>query len=282
MRIRRYLAWCLMLGAGLLPQPAPAQNDALIARGRYLGESIVACGNCHTPKGPQGEPPGMQLAGGFVIEIPGAFRAVVPNITPDPETGIGRWTDAQIAAAIRDGRRPDGSIIGPPMPIELYRQIADGDLAALVAWLRSVPPVRNTVGRSTYAIPLPPDYGQPVASVPPPADTPVARGAYLAGPLGHCTECHTPVAANGQRDWARLGAGGMPIPGPMGPVVPRNITPSHLGTWTDAQIGRAITQGISADRRPLSPPMAFPYYARMTPRDLGDIIAFIRSLAPQD
>ena len=265
----------------LAPAVAPAQEDPRLARGRYLGETIAACGNCHTPKGPQGELPGMTLAGGFVIEIPGAFRAVVPNVTPDPETGIGRWSDADIAAAIREGRRPDGTIIGPPMPIELYRRISDEDLAALVAWLRSVPAVRNAVGRSSYAAPLPPSYGPPVGHVAPPADDPVARGAYLAGPLGHCTECHTPMLADGQRDWARTGAGGVPIPGPMGPVVPRNITPAAIGGWTDAQVARAVTQGISADGRPLSPPMAFPYYARMRPADLADIIAYLRSLKPQ-
>ena len=67
------------------------------------------------------------------------LRAVAPNITPDLETGIGRWTDAQIATAIREGRRPDGSIIGPPMPIALYRGLSDRDLTAMVVYLRTVP-----------------------------------------------------------------------------------------------------------------------------------------------
>lgn len=286
-------AWFGRLGraavlAATMAAPAMAQQaatpESLRARGAYLAEGIAACGNCHTPKGQQGELPGMTLAGGFVIDIPGTFRAVVPNITPDPETGIGRWTDAEIARAIREGRRPDGSVIGPPMPIELYRRIGDEDLAALVAYVRSVPAVRNRVERSTYAIPLPPDYGPPVGRVQgPPADDPVARGAYLAGPLGHCSECHTPMTGGQgmQRDWSRTGAGGVPIPSPFGMVVPRNITPASLRDWTDAEIGRAITQGISRDGRRLMPPMAFPYYARISPGDLADIIAWIRSLPPQ-
>ena len=124
---------------------------------------------------------------------------MVPNITPDPETGIGRWTDAEVALAIREGRRPDGSIIGPPMPIELYRGIADRDLAAMVAYVRSVPAVRNAVGKSRFDIPLPPTYGPPVGEVAAPADNPVARGAYLAGPVGHCIECHTPMGPDGRR-----------------------------------------------------------------------------------
>jgi mono/diheme cytochrome c family protein len=266
-------------------QPPPS---ALVERGRYLVEGIAGCGNCHTPKGPNGELPGMALAGGQVFdERP--FRAVAPNITPDPETGIGRWTDAQIALAVREGRRPDGSIIGPPMPIELYRGISDRDLAAIVAYLRTVRPVRNAVERSVYRIPLPTSYGPPVANIAdPPEGDPVARGRYLAGPMGHCIECHTPMAEGrpGQRDWAaRTGAGGQSFDGPWGTSVAANITPSRtrgIGGWTDAQIIRAVTQGVSADGRRLFPPMGFAYYARMNERDLRDLVAYLRSLPAVD
>lgn len=200
----------------LMACPAMAQTADRLARGRYLVESIAGCGNCHTPKGPNGDLPGMALAGGQVFDEQ-PFRAVASNITPDPETGIGRWTDAQIARAIREGVRPDGRIIGPPMPFELYRGISDDDLAAMVAYLRSVPAVRNAVPASEYRIPLPPAYGPPVASVPnPPANDRLARGAYLAGPLGHCVECHTPMTPAGQRDWARTGAGGAALQRPLG------------------------------------------------------------------
>ncbi|MBR0673872.1 cytochrome c [Neoroseomonas soli] len=265
----------------LLPAlPAAAQSDP-VARGRYLVEAIGGCGNCHTPKGPQGDLPGMSLAGGFVFDEP-PFRAVASNITPDPETGIGRWTDAQLARAIREGIRPDGSLIGPPMPFELYRGISDSDVAAMVAYLRTVAPVRNAVARSEYRIPLPPAYGPPVTNVPnPPADDQLARGAYLAGPLGHCTECHTPMLEDGRRDWSRRGAGGQQFPGPWGVSVARNITPDRrngIGAWTDAQIGRAITHGVAADGRQMFPPMGYGYYARMTPGDLADLIAYLRSL----
>lgn len=278
--IRRFRA-ALLAATLLLPAwSANAQPD-LVARGRYLVEGIAGCGNCHTPKGPQGDLPGRNLAGGMVIEEP-AFRAIGPNITPDPETGIGRWTDAQLARAIREGIRPDGSVIGPPMPFELYRGISDADLAAMIAYLRTVPPVRSAVARSEYRIPLPPSYGPPVANVPgPAADDPVARGAYLAGPLGHCTECHTPMLEGGRRDWSRRGAGGQAFPGPWGESVARNITPHRdagLGGWTDAQIVRAVTEGVSADGRRLFPPMGYGYYARMTPSDLADLVAYLRSL----
>ena len=115
----------------LLPAPAAA-TELPFERGDYLINGIVACGNCHTPQGPDGPLPGMELAGGLVIQEP-EFTVVTPNITPDPATGIGRWSDEQIIAAIREGRRPDGSVIGPPMPVGLYRQMADRDAQALVA-----------------------------------------------------------------------------------------------------------------------------------------------------
>jgi mono/diheme cytochrome c family protein len=259
------------------PAAARAQDAALLERGRYLVEVTAACGNCHTPMGPQGPVAARALAGGSVFDEP-PFRAVAPNITPDPETGIGRWTDAQIATAIREGKRPDSSIIGPPMPFGLYRGLADRDLAAMVAYLRTVPPVRNTVERSTYRIPLPPAYGPPVTSVAAPADNPVARGAYLAGPVAHCMECHTPMLSDGRSDLTRLGAGGMQFNGPWGTSVAANLTPHALRDWTDGEILRAVTQGVGRDGRRLNPPMAFWAYRGMSERDGMDLIAYLRSL----
>src|SRR5579875_4184385 len=91
-----------------------------LERGTYLMNSIVACGNCHTPKGPDGKAiADMELSGGDPIDSP-VFHAVPGNITPDKETGIGNWTDDQIVNAIRNGKKPDGTIIGPPMPIPFY------------------------------------------------------------------------------------------------------------------------------------------------------------------
>ena len=82
--------------------------------------------------------------GGMVFDIPG-IKAFAPNITPDPETGIGKWTEAQLAKAIREGVRPDGTIIGPPMPIEFYRDMSDADVAAIAAYVMAQPAVKNAV-----------------------------------------------------------------------------------------------------------------------------------------
>ncbi len=262
---------------------AAAAAETPVERGRYLVETIAGCGNCHTPRGPGGVfAADKHMAGGFVFDEK-PFRAVASNITPDKETGIGNWTDAQIAKAIREGIRPDGSLIGPPMPFELYRKLSDTDLAAIVAYLRTLKPVSNKVEKSVYRIPLPPAYGPPVASVPdvPRADK-VKYGEYLAGPVGHCVECHTPMV-NGRRDWSRTGQGGEQFHGPWGIAISRNLTPhpeDGLGKWSDAEIKRAITQGISKNGAKLFPPMAYPLYAKVTDADLDAIVAYLRSLKP--
>jgi mono/diheme cytochrome c family protein len=292
----------LLLAAGIaaafataLPAPACAQqaatsrpDPALLERGRYLVEIAAFCGACHATRAPDGRPvPGMELAGGRVFAERG-FRAVAPNITPDPETGIGRWTDAEIAASIREGRRPDGSLIGPPMPVESYRGISDRDLAAMVAYLRAVPPVRHAVTeRSRYPFELTP-HGGPVATVPdPPESDPVRRGEYLAVNIAHCMDCHSAQLSEGRRDTARPGATGLVLEGPFGAVVARNISshPEHgIGKWTDEQVLRAITQGVSADGRRLAPPMGgrAPIWTQLTERDKRDLLAYIRSLPPQE
>jgi mono/diheme cytochrome c family protein len=244
------------LAAVIVAQATPSDAaQSQIERGDYLINGIVACGNCHTPQGPGGPVPGMELAGG-VIEEP-ELTVITPNITSDPETGIGKWSDEEIIAAIREGRRPDGSIIGPPMPIGLYRKMSDRDARALVAYLRTVPPVRNAVRKNQYPFPLPESYGPPVGSVPEVSrDDPVRYGAYLAGPLGHCIECHTPMVDPKADYEHRLGAGGNQYLGPWGVSTSRNVTPAGIGNWTDAEIKLAITEGIGADGSPLKPPMA--------------------------
>ena len=258
--------------------PESARAETLLERGTYLMQGIVACGNCHTPQGPEGPLPGMEMAGGLPFEFE-AFTAYGSNLTPDAETGIGGWSDAEIITAIREGRRPDGSIIGPPMPIALYRNLSDRDVAAIVVYLRSLKPVRNAVPKSDYRMPLPPAYGPPVTSVAEvPRDDQLAYGAYLAGPLGHCIECHSPMGPKGP-DWEhQLGAGGFEFPGPWGVSVSANITPAGLGDWSDEEIKQAITEGVRPDGRPLLPPMPFGFYRNISEPDLDALVAYLRSL----
>ncbi len=277
------LALAVSLAMGV-PGAGTAVAETPLERGRALVNGIAACGNCHTPQGPNGPAPGMEMAGGMPIADT-MFTAYAANLTPDPETGIGRWTDEQIITAMREGKRPDGSIIGPPMPFEFYRGISDADARAIVAYLRSLKPVRNKVSPSEFKFPLPPAWGPPVGTVTeaPRADT-VAYGAYLAGPVGHCMECHTPMKPGGGRDMTKLGVGGQSFAGPWGVTVARNITQDRehgIGAWTDDQIKRAITTGVSADGTHLMPPMAFGYYRTLTGEEQDALVAYLRTLPAQ-
>lgn len=265
---------------------ARAEGDVL-ARGDYLVNGIVACGNCHTPRNADATAvENMRLAGGFLIEEP-EFRAYAPNITQDHETGIGSWTDAEIMRAIREGVRKDGTIIGPPMPIPSYREMSDADVKAIVAYLRTVKPVRNSVQRSEYHIPLPESWGPPLGSVPEVSrgDT-LAYGTYLGNALGHCMECHTPMV-QGVFDFSRTGAGGMVFNKPFNlelAAVASNITPhpeAGIGKWTDEEIKKAITTGVSRNGRKLQPVMAYPYYRNISDADLDALIVYLRSLPAQ-
>ena len=262
---------------------ALAQKPSSIERGKYLMDGVVACGNCHIARDPTGQPLfDKGLSGGLLFDE-SPFKAYAANITPDPETGIGKWTDAQLAKAIREGIRPDKRVIGPPMPIEFYRHISDADLAAIIAYLRAQPPVKNAVTKSQYNMPLPPAYGPPITSVamPNPADR-VKYGEYLAN-IGHCMECHTPRNQQGMLVREKLGAGGQAINGPWGQSVSRNLTPdaSGLKDWSDAQIAKAIRTGTDREGHPYKPPMAFDFYKNINDSDMGALIAYLRSLNPQ-
>ena len=252
--------------------------ETLVERGEYLVQGIAGCGNCHTPMGPNG-PVWEQDLGGRLVEKIDAFTAIAPNITPGGR--VASWSDAELARAIREGIRPDGSLIGPPMPYAMYRGLSDRDLSAIVAYLRTVPAVENDPGTSQYNIPLPPAYGPPVDSV---ADitreVSVAYGEYLAGPVAHCMECHTPMGPKGPMLATDLGRGGFEFHGPWGVSIAANIT-NHadgLAGYGDDAIKTMIVQGKRADGSPMLPPMPYDYLARMTDEDLDAIVLYLRSL----
>jgi mono/diheme cytochrome c family protein len=286
---RRALAACggVALAAATL---AAASAESLQQRGAYLVNTIGACGNCHTPRGASGQPmAGMALAGGFSFDThePGIGVVTAPNITPDKETGIGNWSAAQIVTALRDGKRPDGTLIGPPMPTPVYRELSDRDAAAIAAYLLSLKPIHNAVPeRNQYKVDLPSDYGPAVTHVAEPnRSDKVAYGGYLAT-FGHCVLCHTPPGKDAPFDMSRAFAGGRDLPNfpkASAVVVSRNITPDPdhgIGKWSDAQIKRSIVSGVRPDATKLVRTMPFDWYAKMTPGDLDDIVAYLRSLKP--
>ncbi len=275
--------WILTALLVINASAAWAQKSAQIERGKYLMEGAVACGNCHFARGDKGQPLLEKgLSGGMLFDEP-PFKAYAANITPDPDTGIGKWTDAQLAKAIREGVRPDKSLIGPPMPIEFYRHLSDADLAAIIAYLRAQPAVKNEVPKSSYNMPLPPSYGPAIKAVKAPAmNNKVKYGEYLAN-IAHCMDCHTPRNDKGMLLHDKFGAGGMVFKGPWGESVSRNLTPHVTGLkdWSDAQIAKAIREGVDRSGQHYKPPMGYDFYKTINDADMDALIAYLRALKPQ-
>lgn len=242
------------LGAALLlstatstgAQGSSASGSDLIPRGKYVFAATGGCG-CHTEK----DKP--LNSGGRKYE--GAFGTVYStNITPDRQTGIGDWTDEQIIAAIRLGRRPNGERLVPVHPYPVFNGMAQEDLRALVAYLRSVPPV-NRANQPKKVIPMFESVFLPAwlaafapREQPPPAapTSGLARGEYLVRAVGHCGECHTPRGITQASDNTRF-LGGSPK-GPDGDPVP-NITPDKDSglTWSEEEIAEYLGSGNKPD-----------------------------------
>jgi mono/diheme cytochrome c family protein len=260
---------CLIACVGvLLLATTSVRADDLVARGHYL-VTVGICGSCHTPN----------LSGGR--KTAGILSA---NITPDRETGIGAWTDEQIIEAIRNGKRPNGDPVRPSMGVFWYKGLSDDDMHAIVAYLRTVPPVHTTFERPPVTK-LPPDYGPPVSHV---ADVPrehnLVYGRYIGENIAHCMQCHTPRGADGLPDLTRLGAGGNTYDARGGGRgTSANITPGNpdgIATWSDDQIKIAITKGVRPNGSQLIPVMDFDMYEQFTPQDLDALVVFLRSLKP--
>jgi len=184
------------------------------------------------------------------------------------------------------------------MLIPVYRHLSDNDVKSIVLFLRSLPAVENDLPPSQYKMPLPASYFPPVGQV---ADiskkNKVKYGAYLAGPVAHCTLCHTawgdegkgimkfffnPPDYKGLMTLPGLGQGGMKMEGPWGMSIAANIT-SHvtaLGRYTDEEVKKMITDGIHPSGMQLMPPMPYENYALMTDEDLEAIIAYLRTIPP--
>jgi mono/diheme cytochrome c family protein len=273
--------------AGLIATTAAAFAETPAERGGYLVNTIMTCNNCHTPMGPNGPQFDKALSGGLRFDEP-PFDVTASNITPDPETGIGKWTDAEIKTALLEGVRPNGVRLAEAMPTGFYKILTPADLDGIVAYLRSVKPVSNKVPDPIYKINLPHQI-LPGAEKPMPAADladKIQHGRYLAT-IGHCMECHTPFGPPGTGvDFQNsLGKGGREFKGPWGVSISRNITSSKsagLGDWSDADIKRALTEGVRKDGSKLKPPMGFRYYGKMTEGDVDAVVAFLRTVPAKD
>jgi mono/diheme cytochrome c family protein len=229
--------------------PALAEEDAS-ARGEYLVRA-GGCFSCHTAPG------GQKLAGGRALATPfGTFYS--PNITLDPETGIGRWTDAQFLRALREGVRPDGANYFPVFPYPSFTGIGDSDALAIKAYLFSVPAVRHSNQPHDVAFPFSWRLLQtgwkllfftPGPFQPEPERSAIYnRGAYLVTALAHCGECHTPRNLFGAvRSSLRLAG---TADGPDGQLVP-NITPdpsTGIGKWEKDDVVELLRTGTTPEQ----------------------------------
>lgn len=290
--------------AAYRPDQRPASPErveitpARVERGRYLVHHVTDCFGCHADRdwtryaGPVQGTPG--AGGGCLTAEMGAPGLVcAPNITPDRETGIGAWTDGEILRALREGVGRDGDALFPLMPYEEYRRMSDEDARAVVAYLRTVKPVRSAPPRTSLDFPV----GFFIKMVPRPLDGPVPEparndsvryGEYLADVAG-CKFCHSPVDSKHQLIPGRLMSGGHPLQGPWGMVSTSNLTPHETGMGSRSRLEFIALFRSFADQAAVAvdsgeagrnTPMPWYAYAGMTDADLGAIYDYLHSLPP--
>ena len=266
--------------------PARAEDQDAVKRGAYV-MAAADCESCHTDKQHKGPP----LAGGRALATPfGTFYG--RNITPDKETGIGDWTEAQFHRALRDGIDDDGDFLFPVFPYPSFTGMSDADISDLYAYLMAQKPVaqRNKPHEVKFPFGFRPllFFWRELFFSPGPLQ-PVAgqsaewnRGRYLAEAVAHCEECHTPRNFLGALDRDR-GYAGNPQ-GPDGQKAP-NITPdvaTGIGKWSVDDIVEVLTTGMMPDNDMVAHGMAevVDGTAKLTDADRHAIAVYIKSLPP--
>jgi mono/diheme cytochrome c family protein len=282
------VGWRPIIGAKKRPltarkfEPTPER----MRRGEYLVHAVINCMGCHSKYDERAEPPVLlsKEGAGTVFYEGGGFRIVAPNITSDPETGLGKWSDDAIARAIREGIGNDGQALFPGMPYEHFRNMSDEDLASVVVFIRSLPPVRSELpptkipflfARLIQAVPQPVTEPAPEPGL----VKPTRHGAYLAN-IGTCSDCHTPRNPKFQPIPGMEMAGGSPMVREQG-VASANLTPDASGiVYYDEELFIRTIRTGSVDARKLKPVMPWWAYRNMTDDDLKAVFAYLRTLKP--
>jgi mono/diheme cytochrome c family protein len=270
-------------------------------RGKYLAENVIGCQDCHTPQGPMGLDLTKFMAGACLVPGPSSTCLLASrNLTSD-ETGLKNRTDAEIKDMIKNGKRPvaaGGEALFPIMPYYVFANMNEADLDAIVAYLRTLPPIKNEVPRRNVMFDIPaPAPPLTLSKVPQVPDTfaekaSANRGKYLATQTGLCLECHTehnmgpgPVLKEdkmfqGGEDFSMF----IPI---MMKIVSKNLTSdveTGLGNWTAADIVKVLKQGKDKEGKNVCPPMPTGprgAYGGLTDADAMDIANYIKSLPAQ-
>lgn len=277
-----------------------------VARGRYLANGVGRCFWCHSPQTNTDPalPKPETLGAGDTLDP--SLPIVAPNLTPDAETGLGRWTDAQIIRAVREGIGADGRRLRNDHPASYFSVMTDDDAESLVAYLRSLRPIRNQLPRSapqTSSHETVEPFGKPAAN---PGRTPEERGAYLVH-LAECAGCHTTTTEAGAPFRRMLFGGGRRFietrmgfgyevgndgafaaasepklqPGER-VVVSANLTrdPSGISYYTPELFVQTIRTGRVGGVRRLSSAMPWIHFRTLTDGDLRAIFAYLRSVPP--
>jgi mono/diheme cytochrome c family protein len=270
------------------PERLPQATLAGLEGDAGRGERVFwagGCASCHAAEGADGEAR-LVLSGGrrFPSDF-GTFLA--PNISPDPEAGIGAWSFADFANAVMRGVSPGGQHFYPAFPYTAYAKAEPQDIADLWAFLRTLPPDATPSGPHEIGFPFSIRRGvglwkllfaSPGWAVPDVPSPEAARGRYLAEALGHCGECHTPRGALGQLELSRWLAG---APNPTGRGAIPNITPAKLD-WSAADIAGYLKTGFTPEFDSAGGHMAevVQNFSRLPDEDLAAIAAYLKAVPP--
>ena len=293
--IRNLLILAILAGGGLfwwtLPAPVAEAAVAGLTGDAAKGERIfwaAGCASCHMAEGAK-DADQLVLKGGQRFASPfGTF--VAPNISQDPQEGIGGWTLADLASALTRGVSKAGEHLYPSLPYGSYAKMQLQDVGDLHAYLQTLPAdptpslphelgfpfnLRITLGGWKFLF-LTTDWAVP-GNLTPTED----RGRYIAEALAHCGECHTPRNALGGLDKGRWLAGTADPTDPTGKARIPNITPAKL-TWTEAEIAYYLTTGFTPDFDSVGGHMAHVVsnFARLPEEDAKAVAAYLKRVAP--
>ncbi|MBP0613981.1 c-type cytochrome [Jiella mangrovi] len=286
--------YALTMPDRLAPEQIAAEGSGDAARGERMFWA-GGCVSCHAPSKAKGEDR-LKLAGGDPLKTQfGTFYA--PNISPDPETGIGRWTLADFANALQRGVDPEGRHLYPAFPYTSYVRMKKQDVADLFAYLKTLPAVKAEAPENELAFPFNIRRavglwqlvflgdGAPAVSLPDDASEAAHAGQYLAEGPGHCGECHTPRSFGGAGglETAKWMAG---APSPEGEGRVPNITPSAsgIGSWSAQDIAYFLESGFTPDFDSVGGSMVEVQenMAKLTDADRQAIAAYLKAIPPVD
>lgn len=263
------------------PPAAPSFDPALVRKGAELA-ALGDCNTCHTAPG------GKPYAGGRALETPfGTLYGT--NITPDPETGIGRWSEAAFRRALREGLDREGRHLYPAFPYEYYTRLSDEDIRALYAYVMTREPVRASTPRHELRFPYNVRellgawkalYFRPGVFQPDPRKSAQAnRGAYLAESLAHCGACHTPRNALGAQMKEHAFDGGE-AEGWHAPAL--NAANPAPVAWNGQQLFTYLRTGLDAQHAIAAGPMdpVVRNLARVAEEDVRALADYFAALMP--